>query len=192
MSTIARLTIEQYDRMIASGVFETGLLRQRIELIDGELREMSPIGPQHEDGVVVLTKWSVKNAPEELVSVRIQLSIGIPTLDSAPEPDVAWVKQRRYMRSRPKSSDVFLIIEVADSSLEYDRGEKAHLYAAAGIKDYWIVNVIEECVEVYREPKNGRYRQLETCRAPGRVRPLAFPKLALPLELLFSAADRDA
>jgi Uma2 family endonuclease len=187
MSTIARLTIDQYDRMIAGGVFETGPHRQRIELIAGELREMSPIGPQHENAVVVLTKWSVKSAPEDRVSVRVQLSIEIPEHDCAPEPDIAWVKERRYSHRRPSAADALLIIEVADSSLEYDRGEKASLYAAAGIEDYWIVNIAGECVEVYRQPTGGRYRQRQTFEGPTEVRPVAFPQLALPVGLLFPA-----
>jgi Uma2 family endonuclease len=145
---------------------------------------MSPIGPQHERIVDLLNEWSFENLPRRQVWIRIQQSVGIPGLDSVPEPDLAWVIRRHY-EVRPQPEDIQLIVEVADSSLEYDRGEKANLYAAAGIKDYWIVNVAAECVEVYREPEGGRYRKRETVQAPAEARPLSFPKLALPVSLLF-------
>jgi Uma2 family endonuclease len=189
-----KLPGHEYDRPIEHrsvrpddqrGGFETGPRRQRIELVAGELRETSPIGPQHENAVVVLTKWSVKTAPEDRVSVRVQLSIEIPEQDCVPEPDIARVKERRDTRRRPDAAEVLLLIEVADSSLEYDRGEKANLYAAAGIRDYWIVNVAGECVEVYHQPEGGRYRQRETLSAADEARPLDFPMLALPIRLLF-------
>lgn len=75
--------------------------------------------------------------------------------------------------------------QVAESSLGFDRREKAELFAAAGIEDYWIVYLIDKCVEVYREPRDGRYRYVERFAATAEVRPLAFPELTLPVELLF-------
>jgi Uma2 family endonuclease len=185
MSTIARLTIDQYDRMIAGGVFETGPRRQRIELIAGELREMSPIGPRHEDAVDVLMRWSVKKVPEDRVRVRIQSSIDIPEHDCAPEPDIAWVKERRYSDRRPSVADALLIIEVADSSLEYDRGEKAALYAAAGIADYWVVDIRGECLHVHRQPQSGQYTSRQTFRGLDEVSPLSFPQIVLRVGTVF-------
>lgn len=85
ISTIARLTIDEYDRMINSGVFEN----RRIELIHGELREMSPIGVPHEYAVDELNEWSIQNVPLDRVRVRIQHSIGLPELNSVPQPDVS-------------------------------------------------------------------------------------------------------
>src|SRR5688572_24852343 len=126
MSTVAPLTIEQYDRMIARGVFD-GPNRKRIELIQGELRMMSPIGPSHEDAVDELMVWSVESVPLDQVRVRIQQSVGLPALASVPEPDVSWVRFRRYSKSRPDAADVLLLIEVARSSLKFDLGKKALL-----------------------------------------------------------------
>lgn len=185
MSTIARLTVDQYDRMIEANVFPPGPRRHRIELIDGELRMMSPIGPPHEVAVDALVEWSFLEGPGKQVVVRVQNSIGIPELDSVPEPDIAWVKRRSYRRRRPSSSHILLIIEVSDSSVEFEEGEKSDLYAAARIRDYWVVNIPEQCLRVHRQPRQGRYQSIETFHAPERVHPLAFPKVALPLELLF-------
>jgi Uma2 family endonuclease len=175
MSTVAQITIEQYDRMIASGVFDG----QRIELIHGELRMMSPIGPSHEFTVDTVNRLSMRVVPLDRVLVRIQNSIELPTTLCVPEPDITWVKNRSYLKARPKAADVLLLIEVADSSLDYDRGEKAELYARARIADYWIINLAEICVEVFREPHRGRYRSLRTFEPGDTISPLAFPKISL-------------
>jgi Uma2 family endonuclease len=152
---------------------------------------MSPIGPVHEDEVDTLAEWSYANAPRKEVRVRVQNSVGVPELDSAPEPDLAWVRRRRYRRQRPKGSDVLLLIEVADSSLEFDRGTKASIYATAKVGDYWIVNVRQRCVEVRREPTDDGYAQLHTYRPGDVIRPLALPELAFPVSLLFPEGDDD-
>jgi Uma2 family endonuclease len=102
-----------------------------------------------------------------------------------PEPDMMWFAKPDGPIRRRVASDVFLLIEVALGSLSFDRGEKADLYAAAGIKDYWIVNLLDKCVEVRREPREGRYQSVESFTAGGEVAPLAFPELALPVGLLF-------
>ena len=126
MSTVARLTLGEFDRMVENGVFKPG---RRVELIKGELREMVPIGPTHEEAVDILTEWSLDNAPRDQVRVRIQNSIGIPDLQSVPEPDVVWVARKSYREARPSADQVYLLIEVAHSSLAYDRGEKSDAYA---------------------------------------------------------------
>ena len=126
---------------------------------------MNPIGSRHEVIVDRLTEWSFANLPKGKVRVRIQNSIGLPALESAPEPDLAWVARRDYSRGRPVAEDVLLVIEVADSSLGFDTGEKADLYAAAGIADYWVVDVAAQRIEVRREPVAGRYASVSTvCR----------------------------
>jgi Uma2 family endonuclease len=178
VSTIARLTLAQYDRMIESGVFDRRE-RKRLEFIGGEIREMNPIGSLHADVVDRLAEWSFESLPQRAVRIRIQNSIGFPELDSAPEPDVAWVVQRDYSRGRPTGKDVLLVIEVAETSLAYDGGEKADLYAAAGIADYWVVNLPDRSIEVRRDPGRGRYRSLKTSAGDDEVRPLAFPEAVL-------------
>ncbi|MGQ0636991.1 MAG: Uma2 family endonuclease [Planctomycetaceae bacterium] len=190
MSTTTRLTVAQYDRMIAQGVFdETAGKRPRIELIEGELLTMSPIGPRHEWIVDVLTEWSFESLPRRQLWVRVQNTVDIPELDSAPEPDITWVKRRHYRR-RPQSADILLIIEVADSSVDFDCGHKADLYAAAGIADYWVVNIPGQCLHVFRQPQSGRYGSREILRVGAEARPLGVPEVALPVTLLFPPDDQ--
>ena len=186
MSTIARLTLDQYDQMIRCGVFDRGP-RQRLEFIRGEIREMTPIGSEHEVIVDWLTEWSLENLPKKKAWVRVQNSIGLPELDSAPEPDLAWVVRRDYSRGRPTAADVLLVIEVAESSLSYDRGEKADLYAEAGIADYWVVNVPARTIEVRRDPEGGRYRTLRTVADNDELRPLREPHLILRPAMLWES-----
>ncbi len=187
MSVLAQLTLEQYDRMIEGGVFDPSR-RWRLELIRGEIREMNPIGSLHEEAVERLTAWSYSIAAAGKIRVRVQDSVGIPNLASAPEPDVAWVVERDYSRGRPTPPDVLLIIEVAESSLKYDCGEKAELYAEAGIADYWVVNLPERLIEVRRDPAAGRYRSLQTYQDQQEVRPLALPEVALHPAALWTTA----
>jgi Uma2 family endonuclease len=193
MSTAARLSLDQYDRMIDSGVFDAPKSK-RIELIFGVLWKMTPIGPDHEDAVDFLTEWSVESRPRG-VRVRIQNSLGFSELKSAPQPDVAWVA-RKFSKRRPQAADVFLVIEVAHTSLRYDRGKKARLYAKAGIRDYWVVNIPDRCIEVFRDPFQSGYKSLETYATGDEVRLLAFPDVALSVSSLFesigSADDRNS
>ena len=184
MSTIAHLCLTDFDRMIEAGVFDHGQ-RRRLEFIRGEIREMTPIGSRHEDVVDRLTEWSFRSLSEGTVWVRTQNSIGLPELESAPEPDVAWVARRDYSKGRPTAADVLLVIEVAESSLRYDSGEKADLYAEAGIADYWVVNVAERCVEVRRTPGAGRYHSLSTYTDDEEIRPLSFPDAVLRPAMLW-------
>jgi Uma2 family endonuclease len=185
MSIATRITVDEYDRMIAEGAFESEMSRPRLELIDGEILPMSPIGPLHEDLVDALAEWSMTKPPRHTVRVRIQNSVGIPALESAPQPDVAWVKRGRYGSGRPLPDVVLGIIEVADSSLVYDRGRKARMFAATGVKDYWVVNIPGRYVEVFRDPVNGRCRSHQVFKAPQEIRPLAFPRIKFPLAILF-------
>ncbi len=187
MSITAHLTLAQYDRMIEAGVFDQRD-RRRLEFIQGEIREMAPIGSPHEEIVDRLMRWSVKNVPEEKVRVRVQSSIGLVAEESAPEPDLAWVVERDYSRGRPTAEDVLLVIEVAETSLPYDTGEKADLYAAAGIAEYWVVDLSARVIEVRRDPVAGRYRSLHTHTGSEELRPLAMPDVALQPSILWEPA----
>ena len=187
MSTVAHLTLAQYDRMIGAGVFDQRR-RQRLEFVRGEIRDMAPIGSPHEEIVDRLTVWSIESLPKARVRVRVQNSIGLPTLESAPEPDLAWVVQRDYSGRRPTAEDVLLVIEVAETSLAYDTGEKAELYGAAGIGDYWVIDVAGRAIEVRREPVGGRYRSLKTFTGEEEVHPLAMPEVFLRPALLWESA----
>jgi Uma2 family endonuclease len=146
---------------------------------------MSPIGSIHEVLVDRLNRWSCTNTTEDQVQVRVQNSVGFNELDSAPEPDVVWARGKDYSHGRPLASDVLLVIEVADTGLVYDRGEKAKLFSTAGIADYWIVNIPDRCVEVLRQPRGARYQHREVFFAKDEIRPLAFPEVVLQVGMLF-------
>lgn len=186
MSTIARLTLDEYDRLIEGGVLEH---ERRIELIHGELREMSPIGDPHRDAVNVLTNdWVMAQSTAELrarITIQIQSPIRLSAQQSSPHPDMSWIARRPASAAHRRADEVFLVIEVADSSLDDDRGEKAQLYAEAEIPDYWIVNLVDRCVEVYRVPKGGHYQSLATYSSDDEISPLGFPELPLSVRLLF-------
>ena len=186
MSTIARLTLAEYDRMIECGVFDHGQ-RRRLELVRGEIREMPPIGSDHEEVVDRLVEWSFGSVLKRRVRVRVQESIGLPGLESAPEPDIAWVVRRNYSRGRPTAADVLLVIEVAESSLAYDRGEKADLYAEAGIADYWVVNIPARTIEVCRDPEGGHHRTMRTYSGQEELRPLSEPSVVLRPAMLWES-----
>lgn len=184
MSTGLRIQIAEYDRLVERGFFAE-LGDKRIELIHGELREMNPAGPSHEHIVGVLTDWYSDVAPRKRVALRVQMSVGISPLESVPEPDIAWVRRQNYSRRRAQAEDVALLIEVADSSLSYDCGEKAALYAQAGIRDYWVVSIPEACVHVFRDPHGDEYRQRTRYGIDGRVSPLTFSNIELQVGPLF-------
>ena len=179
----APITLAMYDRMIAAGVFDPAEAH-RLELIGGELHMMSPIGDRHADAVDWLVRWSTLAIDRQVLLVRVQNPLSIPGSESAPQPDIAWVTLRRYADRRPLPEEVSLLIEVADTSLEFDTTAKAALYAAAGIADYWVVDLVSRAVIVFREPRSGGYESRSTHRGDQLVRPLALPETALsPAEL---------
>ena len=184
MSTDARITIADYDRMIEAGEFD--LDPRRLELMHGEIREMTPIGPLHEDAVDYLSRWSISSTPADEIRIRIQNSIGIPEFDSAPEPDIVWVRERSYRTGRPTPDNVLLIIEVANSSLRYDLGKKAELYAGGGIADYWVVDLKNLSVAVHRDPEHGEFKSITRTQAGESISPLRYPHAELETPRLFS------
>jgi Uma2 family endonuclease len=176
MSVALHITFDDYLHMIEAGAFDR-MRDKRIELIRGELREIMPPGPSHSELVSRLTHWSVLDPPPDRVKVRIQDPIGIPELDSAPQPDIVWARPKSFDDHHPLPKEVFLVIEVADTSLEYDCGEKADLYAAAGVKDYWVVDVENRQVHVF--PRT-------THHVGEQIAPLSFPEVTIDLRELFA------
>jgi Uma2 family endonuclease len=188
-----KFTIGQYDLMIEAGVFARPpaageLLAEppRVELIEGEIVMMSPIGSRHEEIVDRLNEWSVGVAPRSVARVRIQQSLGIPGRQSVPQPDVAWVQPRDYAARRPEAADALLVIEVAETSLQYDLGEKAAVYAAGGVADYWVVDAAAEIVHVLRHPGPLAYAEHRVAGRGESITPLARPEAVLAVESLFA------
>jgi Uma2 family endonuclease len=183
MSTIAKLSLTEYERIVASGVFDWPSQRH-IELIRGELREMNPIGPDHAEVVDRLNEWSMRYVMESTVRVRVQNPLAFANVDSEPQPDIVWVRKKSYSSGHPAAADVLLVIEVAESSLDRDRTEKADLYAEVGIQEYWIVNLVDRTIEVYRDPASGHYRTVRTFAANEMAQPLALPEAGLSFDRL--------
>jgi len=182
LSPIRRFSVEEYHRMGEVGILSED---ERVELIDGRILKMSPIGSQHAAYVSLLNRQL--RAVEETAIVRIQDPIILDD-ETEPQPDIAVVKFKAnsYADSHPRSEDVLLLIEVADTSLEEDRGIKLPRYAASGILEVWIVNLIENIVEVYREPLTlangiGGYCRRMDFRAGEFLSPEAFPDLEIEI-----------
>ncbi len=179
-----RFTVAEYHR-----IAEVGILGEdsRVELIRGQIVDKAPIGPPHLGMVNRLTRL----LPGVLAGRGI-LSVHNPVrLDdgSEPEPDVVVLKPRAddYATATPCPPDVLLLIEVADTSLDDDRGIKLPLYAENGIAECWIVNLIDRVVEVYRQPRNGRYAD-DRRLGPGEILGIELlPGVALPVVELFPA-----
>ena len=187
MTTTAKLSVEEYERMIASGAFD-GRNKRRVELIWGELREMNPIGSEHAMVLNRLNRWSFQVAGDKFW-IRVQDPVAFLNAESEPEPDLVWAKWRDYTTGNPAAEDVKLLIEVADSSLHYDRGDKAKLYAEAGIQDYWIVNLVNRTVEVRRDLAGDIYRSSQSFGRGEGVEPLILPTARLSVDLLFAAIE---
>ncbi len=157
-----RFTREEYYRIAETGVFDG----ERVELIEGEVVQMSPIGPAHGEAVTLMAEvlWRLFG---EGYRVRVQMPLSLG--DSEPEPDVAVVagKPGDYRDAHPTSA--VLVVEVAQSSLDYDRVVKGGLYAQAGIAEYWLVNLEERCVEVYRDPSADRGYRFKRIYTPGET-----------------------
>lgn len=193
-SPTIRFTIGQYDQMIAAGVLanpvwssETGQEGPRVELFEGEIVMMSPIGPRHEDIVDRLNAWSSQSISPKIARVRIQHSLAIPGRQSVPQPDVAWVRPRDYAASRPEAADALLVIEVAETSLRHDLEEKAAVYSAGGIPEYWVVDAVAETVHVLRSPGPKGYAEHRVASRGERIVPIACPDVSLSIDTLFGS-----
>jgi Uma2 family endonuclease len=183
MSTTLKLTPQEYDQMIARGAFVG--IPKKIELIHGELREMNPAGPVHEDYIDYLNRWSIESTIGTGIVVRIQNSISAD--DSRPEPDLAWIKPGRYADRHPTAADTLLLIEVAESSLPYDRGEKLQIYAQQRIPEYWIVDITGRCLHMFSHPEGDRFQRSQTIPADGVISPLCREQAVLTLADLLIA-----
>ena len=171
-------TAEEYHRMGEAGILHDD---DRVELIEGEIVQMAPIGSRHFHAVTTLTHALVKAVGERaLVSIQGPLRLSERT---EPQPDVVLLRRRADYRARgPHAEDALLVVEVADTTLGYDRGTKLRLYARAAIPEAWIVDIEGEAVETYRRPEAGRYLVADRVGRGGHVSPAAFPDFALAVD----------
>jgi Uma2 family endonuclease len=174
-----RFTVDEYHRMGQAGVFHED---DRVELIDGQVVEMSPIGPRHAACVDRLNRLLSERVSDRAV-VRVQNPIVLGR-HAAPQPDVALLRPpiERYADTHPEPPDILLVIEVADTSADYDRAVKLPLYARAGIPEAWLVNLAADTIDVFREPRRGGYAALHTARRGETLTALGLPGGALRVD----------
>ena len=177
---LARWTIADYHRIIEAGL----LVERRVELLNGLIFEMPPEGPDHADLSTDAMELFL-SAANGRYRVRSDKPITIPQSNSEPEPDLALVKPQSYRQAHPLPDDVYLIIEFARSSLTKDTEEKRRTYALAGIEDYWVVNLRDRQLIVYRHPIDGDY-QLQQQMTSGFLAPLAFPDVVVKVSRLLA------
>lgn len=166
---------------------ETGVFapETRLELIEGEIVEMAPIGSPHAGTVKLLNGLFVRLAGNQaIVSVQDPLILGER---SVPQPDLALLKPRAdsYMRSHPVPADVLLLIEVADTTLEFDLGTKVPLYARAGVTETWVVDLQERMLRIFRDPSASGYRTSFAASAGESVGALALPEIVIEVAAVF-------
>ena len=172
-------TVDEYHRMAEAGILGED---DRVELIEGEIVEMTPIGSRHAAVVDRLNRLFSRRAGEHVI-VRVQNPIRLGER-SEPQPDVTLLRFREdfYASSHPGPEDVLLVVEVAETSAEYDRRVKVPLYARFGIPEAWLVDLEGEAVEVYRDPSPEGYRRAEILRRGSRLSPSSFPDLELSVD----------
>ncbi len=185
MSSALRLTAAEFDRMVELGAFDG--LNRKIELIRGEIVEMNPAGPIHDDLIMYLTDWSVRSVPRDQVFVRVQSGLDLSESDSRPEPDLLWVASRRYRDRHPGAADTLLAIEVADSSFRYDSRTKQELYGETRVPEYWIVDAQRRCVHVMRSPSQEGYDDRFVVEVGQTISPLRFQDAILDIAELFDS-----
>jgi Uma2 family endonuclease len=170
-------TVDEYSKMSEAGIFSPD---DRVELIEGEIIKMSPIGSPHAACVDRIVNTSLVQLVGRGVIIRVQSPIILDDY-SEPQPDITLLRSRPdfYAQGHPKSADVLLLIEVADSSVDIDRDVKIPLYAQSGIPEVVIVTLPEEVVEFHAEPVGGQYQRVEVLRRGDYLEPAIIPNLRL-------------
>lgn len=172
-------TIDEYFAMAEAGILGP---EERVELIDGVVVTMPPIGNPHNASVDKSNRNLVISVGTRGI-VRTQGSIVLNDR-SMPQPDLVLLRERDdfYASQRAGPQDILLLIEVADSSVDYDRNAKLPRYAEAGIPEVWLAILPERVIEVHTEPAGGRYTQMRTFRSGDAISPDCFPDIALSVE----------
>jgi Uma2 family endonuclease len=178
-----RLDVDTFYRMAEAGIFGED---DRIELIDGDLIDMAPIGRAHAANVDALAEaLFVGCAGRAIVSSQNPIRLDRA---SEPQPDLAVLRRRSdfYATEAPGPADVLLLVEVADSSLKFDRGVKLPLYASAGIGEVWIVDLNSRIVEAFRTPSGNGYAEATTHQTGESIALSCAPEIVVHLNLVFS------
>ena len=177
--TRRRFTVVEYHQMIANGILTRA---DRVELLNGEVVDMSPISPTHASAVKLINKFFQRRVDDSIiVSVQDPIQLGDY---SEPQPDIALLKSRSdfYKLSHPQANDILLIIEVAESSAVRDRLLKAPAYARALIAELWILDLQQDLIEVYHSPASGAYQAQRQAQRSETLIPQLLPTLSVPTD----------
>lgn len=175
--TRRRFTVHDYHRMGEAGILHED---DRVELIEGEIVEMAAIGTRHFACVNGLTRLLVSSVGDAAI-VSVQNPVRLSE-SNEPQPDLAVIRVRDYRESLPMPEDVLLLIEVSDTTLAYDRNVKLPLYARAGIREVWIVDLTGEIIERHTDPSADGYRSLKQARRGETIESKALPELAFSVD----------
>jgi len=177
-----RLTVRDYHRLAEAGVLGED---DRVELLEGQLVDMASIGPRHALAVDALNEFLVMAAAGQAV-VRVQNPIVLDDM-SEPQPDFSLLRRpwHGYPDEHPRPPDVYLVIEVADSSLDFDLGAKLELYASSGIREFWVVDLTSNRVLVHRDPNDGGYGSVASLDMSGTLQVEALPSVTIPVASIF-------
>ncbi|MCL1468217.1 Uma2 family endonuclease [Argonema galeatum] len=174
-------TVEEYHRMIDANILTTD---DKVELLEGRIVQMSPQSPPHA-GTTQRTDYYLQNLLRDLANIRVQLPITLST--SEPESNIAVVRidPGAYGDRHPNASDILLLIEIAHTTLNIDRQEKAPIYARANISEYWILDISNRRVYIFRNPTESGYQEEFIFNVDAAIAPLAFPEIQIPFSELF-------
>lgn len=178
-----KLDVDDYHRMAEAGIFGE---ENRIELIEGDLIDMAPIGQSHAAIVSGLNEALLKACSGRAI-VWPQNPVRLNRL-SEPQPDLAVLRRRADFYAtgaRPGPADTLLLVEVADSSLRFDRTVKLPLYARTGVPEFWLVDLRRRLLDAYRSPEGDGYREMTTHQAGERLALAAAPEIVVTLDLFF-------
>lgn len=174
-------TVHDYHRMVDAGILHED---DRVELIRGEIIAMSPIGPRHSAAVLRANQSLVKIVGDQAI-VGVQGSIRLDEYDE-PQPDLYLLRPKDdfYASGHAGANDIFLIIEVADSSLKYDQTIKLELYAETGVPEYWVSDLQHDCVVAYSDLLEKNYRTARHFRRGEKLVPRLLPDCSIPVDVL--------
>jgi Uma2 family endonuclease len=174
-------TVHDYHRMVDAGILCED---DRVELIRGEVLTMSPIGPRH-SAAVLRANHVLGRIVGDRAIVGVQGSIRLDEYDE-PQPDIYLLRPKEdfYASGHAGPADIFLIVEMADSSLGYDKEVKMELYAETGVPEYWIADIQDDCVVAYSNPDKHAYRTIQTFQRGSAVTPQLLPECRIPVDAL--------
>ena len=174
-------TVHDYHRMVDAGILHED---DRVELIHGEIVAMSPIGPRHSAAVLRASQTLFKLVEDRAI-VGVQGSVRLDEYDE-PQPDLYLLRPKDdfYASGHAGPPDIFLIIEVADSSLEYDQTIKMGLYAETGVPEYWVADIQNDCVITYSDIREKKYQTVRQFPRGNAIAPLLLPSCRIPVAAL--------